>query len=89
MEKTLIILQQIIKLMKKEITKEYTNGELTIVWKPERCIHAAECVKALPEVYNPKEKPWLKIENATTDELKSQIKKCPSGALSYYINDKN
>ncbi len=71
--------------MEREIVKEYSNGELTVVWKPKKCIHAAECVKALPEVYKPKEKPWIQAENATTDELKAQIEKCPSGALSYYI----
>lgn len=69
-----------------EIQKEYTNGELTIVWKPKRCIHAAECVKALPNVYNPNRKPWIIAEGADTSELKSQINKCPSGALSYYMN---
>lgn len=73
--------------MNREITKEYTNGELTIVWKPTVCKHSAVCVKTLPKVYSPKEKPWLKIENATTEELKSQIEKCPSGALSYYMNN--
>jgi uncharacterized Fe-S cluster protein YjdI len=72
--------------MSKEIIKEYSNGELTIVWKPAKCIHAAECVKALPEVYNPNEKPWIKAENGTTEALKAQINKCPSGALSYYMN---
>lgn len=72
--------------MEKEIRKEYTNNEITVVWKPKSCIHAAECVKALPKVYRPEEKPWLQIENATTDELKSQIRKCPSGALSFYMN---
>ena len=66
--------------------KEYSNGELTIIWKPEKCTHAAECVKALPQVYNPMERPWIKIENATTEQLKNQINKCPSGALSYYMN---
>ena len=71
-----------------EIIKEYTNGELTIVWKPKSCIHAAKCVKTLPKVYNPKEKPWITISNATTQELKTQIKKCPSGALRYYMNNK-
>ncbi|MGB1038584.1 MAG: (4Fe-4S)-binding protein [Bacteroidia bacterium] len=71
----------------KDITKHYTNGELTIVWKPSLCTHAAECVKALPKVYKPREKPWLTIENATTDELKDQISKCPSGALTYFINE--
>jgi len=73
----------------KEIIKKYKNDDITVVWKPKLCIHAAECVKRLPEVYNPKSKPWIKIENASTDELKSQIDKCPSGALSYYINNEN
>lgn len=68
----------------KDITKKYTNGELTIVWQPSKCIHAAECVKALPQVYKPKEKPWIQPESAGTQELKDQIDKCPSGALSYY-----
>ena len=69
----------------KEISKEYTNGDLTIVWKPKLCIHAAECVKALPEVYKPNEKPWITAENATPDALIDQIKKCPSGALTYRL----
>lgn len=71
----------------KEIIKEYTNGELTIIWKPRTCIHSAECVKRLPSVYNPNEKPWIKAENATTEELKEQIEACPSGALSYRMNN--
>ena len=69
-----------------EITKEYTNGELTIVWKPKKCIHAAECVKALPNVYDPNRKPWIIAEGADTQSLKDQIGKCPSGALSFYMN---
>lgn len=67
--------------------KEYSNDDLTVVWRPGKCIHAAECVKALPEVYKPNDKPWINIENATTDALKAQIEKCPSGALTYYMNN--
>ena len=37
-------------------------------------------------VYNPKEHPWIKPENATTEELKKQINSCPSGALSFLDN---
>ncbi|NOQ72255.1 MAG: (4Fe-4S)-binding protein [Crocinitomix sp.] len=73
--------------MDNEIIKEYSNEELTIVWKPKTCIHAGECIKALPNAYQPKEKPWIITGNATSDEFKAQIAKCPSGALSYYIND--
>ena len=71
----------------KTPTKEYTNGELTVVWKPKLCIHAAECVKRLPKVYDPNARPWIQPENATTAELKAQIDACPSGALSYYMNN--
>ena len=53
---------------------EYSNGELTIVWQPELCRHAGICVKTLPNVYHPKERPWI-----------AQIKMCPSGALSYKL----
>jgi len=63
-------------------TKEYTNGEITIVWKPGLCIHSGVCVKTLPKVYHPKEKPWIRMENATSEELIKQVSICPSGALS-------
>lgn len=67
-----------------EIKKEYSNGEITIVWKPSLCIHSGICVHKLPEVYQPQEKPWIKIGAASTTELVEQVKTCPSGALSYY-----
>lgn len=68
----------------KIMDKEYSNGEITIKWQPKKCEHAAVCVGTLPKVYNPKASPWIAIENATTADLKDQISKCPSGALSYY-----
>lgn len=69
------------------IKKEYSNGEITIVWKPGKCIHSGVCVKMLPQVYNPKERPWIKIENAESEALKRQVNSCPSGALTYYVNE--
>lgn len=68
-------------------TKEYSNEEVTIVWKPDVCIHSAKCVQGLPNVFKPKQKPWINVEEASTDALVDQVKKCPSGALSYYMND--
>lgn len=72
--------------MEKEIQKEYSNDDITIVWKPKLCHHSGVCVRTLPKVYKPSEKPWITIENATTDELKAQIDKCPTQALSYRLN---
>lgn len=68
--------------------KRYSNGEITIIWKPALCIHVGTCVRMLPKVYKPRERPWIKIENASTEELIKQVDKCPSGALSYIIEKK-
>jgi predicted GNAT family acetyltransferase/uncharacterized Fe-S cluster protein YjdI len=62
--------------------KEYSNGKITILWKPEQCIHSGICVKTLPNVYNPQARPWIRPENASSEELLNQVAKCPSGALS-------
>ena len=70
----------------KDITKKYSNGEITIVWKPNTCIHSTICWKGLIEVFNPKERPWIKMDGASTERIIEQVKQCPSGALSYYLN---
>ncbi len=71
----------------KDITKRYTNGEVTIVWRPAKCIHSMNCFKGLPQVFDPNKRPWANAEGATTEQIVNQIKKCPSGALSYERND--
>ncbi|HEU4576335.1 MAG TPA: (4Fe-4S)-binding protein [Chitinophagaceae bacterium] len=68
-------------------TFTYSNGEITVVWKPEICQHSTLCWKGLIEVFNPKERPWVKIDGATTERIVEQVKKCPSGALSFFYND--
>ena len=67
--------------------KEYSNGEVTIIWQPDKCIHSAICVSGLPGVFKPRESPWITIDAAATDQLINQVKKCPSGALTYRLND--
>lgn len=66
-----------------ETTREYSNGEITVIWKPDLCIHAGICVQMLPEVYKPGQRPWVTVQNATTEQLKDQVTACPSGALTY------
>lgn len=66
----------------KNIVKEYTNGDVIVVWQSGKCIHSAMCVKNLPEVFQPKTSPWIKMDGASSEEIISAVKKCPSGALS-------
>ncbi|MBX7050478.1 MAG: (4Fe-4S)-binding protein [Flavobacteriales bacterium] len=67
--------------------KEYTNGEVTVIWEPSKCIHSGICARGLSEVFKPKEAPWIKIDAASTEQIVDQIKKCPSGALSFRMSE--
>ncbi|MBI9054893.1 MAG: (4Fe-4S)-binding protein [Bacteroidales bacterium] len=69
-------------------TKEYSNGEVTIVWKPNLCIHSTNCIKGLPEVFDMNKRPWINADGSTSDKIINQVRKCPSGALSFYMNTK-
>lgn len=71
----------------KEIVKKYTNGEVTVVWKPSLCTHSTICFRGLPKVFDPRRRPWVDPQAASTDEIIVQVKQCPSGTLSYYLNE--
>jgi CDGSH-type Zn-finger protein/uncharacterized Fe-S cluster protein YjdI len=64
------------------IIKRYTAGDITVVWKPALCIHSKICWHELPQVFNPREKPWIKMGGAEEERIIAQVKRCPSGALS-------
>lgn len=68
-----------------EKTKEYSNGEVTVIWKPTLCFHSEKCWRGLPEVFKPKGKPWIQPDNSDTDTITKQVDQCPSGALTYIM----
>ncbi|HKK74381.1 MAG TPA: (4Fe-4S)-binding protein [Saprospiraceae bacterium] len=68
-------------------TKEYTNGEVTIVWKSNLCTHSKNCVNGLPAVFDVEARPWINAEGASTQDIIDQVNKCPSGALTTYLNE--
>jgi uncharacterized Fe-S cluster protein YjdI len=70
----------------KDNQKEYTNGSVTVVWQSGKCIHSGNCVRNNPDVFQPKEKPWIKIEASSTEKIIETVNKCPSGALTYFLN---
>jgi putative redox protein len=66
---------------------KYANGEITVVWKPEFCQHSTRCFTQLPEVFNPKVRKWIDADGATSERIIEQVKKCPSGALTFFLNN--
>jgi uncharacterized Fe-S cluster protein YjdI len=70
-----------------ESEKAYSNGKITVIWKPGICIHSGKCVQGLREVFNVSARPWINIDGASTDRIVKQVQQCPSGALSYIRNE--
>ena len=70
-------------------TLQYTNNEVTVVWKPDTCIHSRICWTELKEVFDPTKRPWININGGDTERIIEQVRKCPSGALSYFMNEAN
>ena len=71
-----------------ESEKTYSNGEITVIWKPGICIHSGQCVQGLGEVFNVSARPWINIDGASTDRIIKQVEQCPSGALCYVRNER-
>ncbi|GAA4243063.1 (4Fe-4S)-binding protein [Winogradskyella psychrotolerans] len=67
----------------------FSNAEITVTYKPRCCANAGICARQLSDVFRNSVIPWIDLEGAQTDAIINQIKKCPSGALKYYLNRKD
>lgn len=61
----------------------YAGQEIEIIYDVRRCIHAAECVRALPEVFDTTRRPWVQPAGAMPNDIAAVIERCPGGALHY------
>jgi uncharacterized Fe-S cluster protein YjdI len=48
-----------------------------------RCLHAGECVRGLPVVFDVKARPWIQPDGADADAIAEVVRRCPSGALHF------
>lgn len=68
----------------KTYDNEYENDEISVTYHPKLCSNSEKCAQGLSEVFRTTILPWIDLDGAHTKEIVSQIKKCPSGALSFY-----
>lgn len=57
------------------------------MWKPSLCTHSRKCWTGLPEVFKPGDRHWIHPDGGTTERIVAQVKQCPSGALSFQLNN--
>ena len=65
----------------KDVLLAYKGEELTVLYNPLLCSHAAECGRRASEAFNPAMKPWVQPDNVSAEKIEEVVGACPSGAL--------
>ena len=65
----------------------YAGKKITIHDNRGICAHAGFCTDNLASVFKLQEEPWIDSDGATVEEIINTIRKCPSGALSYTVDN--
>ena len=63
--------------------RHYSDDAIDITYDPHRCIHAGECMRGLPAVFDSTRRPWIMPSEASANEIAHVIARCPSGALHF------
>ena len=69
------------------VVDNYAGKAVTIRDNRGICAHIGHCTDGLPDVFRMKTEPWIDPDATDKEKIISTIKQCPSGALSYSIND--
>jgi uncharacterized Fe-S cluster protein YjdI/CDGSH-type Zn-finger protein len=67
--------------------RAYAAPGVTVFYDRGRCLHFAECVRGLPEVFDVKKRPWIQPDKATVEKVAEVVRRCPSGALHYRLEE--
>ncbi len=65
----------------------YVGKQITIHDNRGICAHAGYCTDNQSSVFKLNEEPWIDPDGATVKDIISTISKCPSGALSYTVDN--
>lgn len=70
-----------------DLTRVYEGDGIVVEWYASRCIHSANCVRALSHVFDPRQRPWVNAAGDTAERIADTVERCPSGALHYRRTD--
>jgi len=64
-----------------DVERVYRNAEIEVTWSPSFCTHIRACVGGAPEVFRPKERPWINVDAVDAQRILEVVDRCPTGAL--------
>ncbi len=67
--------------------RKYSNGVITVFWKPSACVHASYCYRELIEVFDPGSRPWVDMTGASTERIIEVVDMCPTEALTWKYDE--
>ena len=67
--------------------KRYEGQEIEVTYDATRCLHAAECVRGMPAVFDTAKRPWIAPDSGEPEALATVIRRCPTGALHYRLRE--
>jgi uncharacterized Fe-S cluster protein YjdI/CDGSH-type Zn-finger protein len=67
--------------------RAYRAPGVAVFYDRGRCLHFAECVRGLPEVFGARKRPWIQAGNASAEHVAEVVRRCPSGALHYRLKE--
>ena len=62
--------------------KTYRGKDLNVTFDKDECIHAGECVRGLPSVFDIDRRPWVLPDEGDPQAVRDVVAKCPTGALA-------
>jgi uncharacterized Fe-S cluster protein YjdI len=70
-----------------KLGKAYTAPSITVFFDLRRCLHYAECLAGLPDVFDATRRPWIEADLADAESVAEVVRRCPTGALHYRLTD--
>ena len=69
--------------MTQHVRRDYSTESIVVHWDSERCIHSGNCFTSLPDVFDVRRRPWVRVDAADADAVAAAVDTCPSRALTY------
>lgn len=73
----------------KQGFKKYRGTKLDVYYNLDKCNHSGICSRENELVFEPANRPWIMVDEASPDEVIRVVNECPTGALRYKKKDED